>query len=382
MSRDLLLVTLSLAIWGLGEGMFINFQPLYLQQLGADPLAIGTILGMAGAMMTVAQVPAGYLADRVGRRPLMWASWILGAGAAWIMALATNLNLFVIGLLVYTLTSFVLAPMNSYVTHARGKWSVGRALTFVSAMYNVGAVVGPLIGGFIGQRWGIQTIYQVAAVILAVSTGIVLLVRPQPLDHHEEQHTHTHLLRNTRFLMMLGVTFVTMFAMYLPQPFTPNFLQQEHRLSIETIGQLGAIGSLGNAGLMLLLGHLNAPVAFLIGQTLVLAYSFLLWQSTGFAGFAGAYFALGGYRLARSMLLAVGRSLVQYAEVGLAFGLIETVNGLAVMLAPMLAGWIFDRAPVQIYPVSLACVVISLLISVLYLRKHHAVPQHKEENAA
>ncbi|HPH96987.1 MAG TPA: MFS transporter [Anaerolineaceae bacterium] len=382
MSRDLLLVTISLAIWGLGEGMFINFQPLYLQQLGADPLAIGAILGMAGAMMTVAQVPAGYLADRVGRRPLMWASWIFGAAAAWAMALATSLNVFVIGLLLYTLTSFVLAPMNSYITHARGKWSVGRALTFVSAMYNVGAVVGPLVGGFIGQRWGIQTIYLVAAVILAVSTAIVLLVSPQPLDQHEEQHGRTHLLRNTRFLMMLGVTFVAMFAMYLPQPFTPNFLQQQHSLSIESIGQLGSIGSLGNAGLMLMLGHLNAPLAFFIGQALVLIYSFLLWQSGGFVGFAGAYFALGGYRLARSMLLAVGRSLVQYAEVGLAFGLIETVNGLAVMLAPMLAGWIFDRSPVQVYPVSLGLVLLSMLISGLYLRKHRAVPQYKEESAA
>lgn len=41
MSRDLLLVAFSLFIWGIGEGMFTYFQPIYLQQWGADPLQLG-----------------------------------------------------------------------------------------------------------------------------------------------------------------------------------------------------------------------------------------------------------------------------------------------------------------------------------------------------
>jgi hypothetical protein len=31
MTRDLILVALSLFAWGLGEGMFIFFQPIYLR---------------------------------------------------------------------------------------------------------------------------------------------------------------------------------------------------------------------------------------------------------------------------------------------------------------------------------------------------------------
>jgi len=75
MIRDLILVSLSLMIWGIGEGMFLFFQPLYLQQLGADPILIGTIIGMVGIAMTISHLPAGYLADRIGRRPLILAAW-------------------------------------------------------------------------------------------------------------------------------------------------------------------------------------------------------------------------------------------------------------------------------------------------------------------
>ncbi len=55
--------------------------------------------------MTVAQAPAGYLADRVGSRPVMWASWVLGTIAAAVMAMAGSLPVFVAGLLTYGLTS-------------------------------------------------------------------------------------------------------------------------------------------------------------------------------------------------------------------------------------------------------------------------------------
>jgi len=62
--RDLYLVTFSLLIWGIGEGLFYIFQPLYIQQLGADPIMIGTVLGINAVGMTLSQIPSGYLAPR------------------------------------------------------------------------------------------------------------------------------------------------------------------------------------------------------------------------------------------------------------------------------------------------------------------------------
>lgn len=90
MNRDLRLVALSLFCWGLGESAFFNFQPLYLQQLGARPVDIGFILGAYGVANMLAHIPAGYLADRFGRRPVMWAAWLIGLLATAIMALGAR----------------------------------------------------------------------------------------------------------------------------------------------------------------------------------------------------------------------------------------------------------------------------------------------------
>ena len=43
MSRDLVLLFVSLFTWGIGEGLFIYFQPIYLQELGASTMATAGI---------------------------------------------------------------------------------------------------------------------------------------------------------------------------------------------------------------------------------------------------------------------------------------------------------------------------------------------------
>src|SRR5512135_3510862 len=71
MSSDLILLGVSLMTWGVGEAAFFIFQPLYLQQLGASPVTIGAIYMGVGIAMTIAHIPAGHLADRIGRRQLL-----------------------------------------------------------------------------------------------------------------------------------------------------------------------------------------------------------------------------------------------------------------------------------------------------------------------
>ena len=109
--------------------------------------------------MTIAHIPAGYLSDRIGRRIMMWIAWGLGLTSGTIMALATTLPVLSFGIILYGVTAFVVSPMNSYITAARGNGSVGRAITITSAAYNAGAIIGPLVGGIIGNQFGLAKIY-------------------------------------------------------------------------------------------------------------------------------------------------------------------------------------------------------------------------------
>ncbi len=371
--RDLLLVAVSLLVWGLGEGMFIYFQPIYLEQWGADPLMIGGILSAMGISMTVAQAPAGYLSDRIGPRPVMWASWILGTSAAFVMAFSKTLPVFVIGMLMYGLTSFVMAPMNAYLTSVRGNWSVERSLTIPSSLYHIGMVVGPILGGMVAEKSGIGSIYIISAGLFVLSTLIILFARQQPVDAHQETTAaRPNLLKNARFIGLLVLIGMTTFTLYLPQPLTPNFLQNEGQLSLRTIGQLGSIGSLGNAVLVLGLGHLRAPIGFLTGTALMGIFALLMWQGRSVAWFAVGYFFVGGFRLTRAMAMAYARYYIRSAETGFAYGLIETANGVAVILAPLIAGQLYATNPRSMYIVSL-CLIVALVLANLLIRNRRQV---------
>jgi MFS family permease len=375
MSLDLLLLSASLFTWGIGEGMFIYFQPIYLQQLGASTMTIAAVFSFFGFAMMLAHIPAGYLADRFGRKPLLIAAWVAGLLSAWLMALARTLPVFIIGMLFYGFTAFVSSPMNSYVTSARGKLSPVRAMTLVSATYNFGAVIGPISGGWIGNRYGLQTVYIISASIFIISTILLLFLHSQPRDLHEPGVPPARLWKNTRLVSFMAIVFLVLFVMYLPQPLTPRFLQNERSLSLENIGLLGSVGSLGNSLVALAVGQLSARIGFLLVQLSVAAFSFLLWKGTGLPWYLLGYFILGGFRSARSLIYALVRPLIHPAQMGLAYGIAETFSSMGVWLAPLLAGVLYLRDPALVYPVSLALIGIMVLVSSVFAPRD----QGKEE---
>jgi MFS family permease len=371
----------SLFLWGIGESMFLLFQPIYLQSLGASPIEIGIILGAFGAAMTMTHIPAGHLSDRLGRKPMLLAAWITGLAATIGMALARNLSLFVAALLAYGLTAFVMSPLDSYTTAARGKWSVGRAITFISMMFNAGAVIGPLIGGRIADHYGFRAVYYLAASLFLLSTVAVWFIRRQPRDHHDPANPPAALTANKDYLGFLGILFFVAFAAYVPQPLSPNYLQNQQGLSLSLIGDLIAFAYLGNTVLTLALGQLEAKLGFLLGQLGVGAFAAILWRATGFGWFAIAFFLLGGFRVLRGLGVAQVRTFVHQSQMGLAYGAAETVASISMLLAPPLAGLLYSREPTLMYPVGLAFIVTGVAVTLVFVRRAGVLPPEHIELA-
>jgi DHA1 family multidrug resistance protein-like MFS transporter len=364
---SLILVFLALFTWGIGEGMFMYFLSIHLQNLGANPVAIGSILSFMGMAMMVSHIPAGFLADRNGRRPLLVTAWSIGIFSTLLMALASRLPLFVTGLLLYGFTAFVSSPLSSYITAARGEWSVSRALSLTSATFNFGAVLGPLTGGWIGGQFGLRWVFAAAAVTFVISTAFLVFIKPQPLDHHDPESPPPSLWNNPRYLGFIALVFAIIFAMYLPQPLTTNFLQSERGLSLQQIGLLGSVAVLGNAVITFVFGSwFSARRGMIAGQVLSAAFALLIWRMTAFPIYALAYFLLGGFRAVRPMLSAQVRGLVHESQMGLAFGMNETVASMALTLAPFAAGLLYDQAPDLVYPVSLGVMALAIFLTLIF----------------
>ncbi len=370
MNRNLLLIAVSLFFWGMGETSFIAYQPLYLQELGANPILIGGILGAFGLTNAIAHIPAGLLADHFGRRPIMLSAWIIGLLAIGIMSLSTNLAGFVFGVLLYGITMFVVAPLNSYITTARGRWSVGRVLTAVSASFNLGAIIGPSIGGYLGESYGFKSIFIFAGIMFILSTIIIFQIQPQPIETQPQSQNFLRLFDNRRFVSFLVILFIAVLAMYLPQPLTPNYLQDIAGFSFQTIGRLYSLSSLGVVVLNLILGMLDARLGFILGQVSVALFAMIIWQQEGVMWYSLAFILLGGYRAARALAVAVSRDLIDSSRMGAAYGVSETVGSIATIVAPLLAGLLFDIKPELIYAYSIVLIFASITVSsYFWLRK-------------
>jgi MFS family permease len=367
LNRNLLFVAVALFLWGIGEGMFFNFVPIRLEnEFLLNKQQVGFALGAFGFFMAITHIPGGHLADRIGRRPLLVTAWMLGVVSTLTMGLAKSLPIYLVGLFLYGVTAFVASPLSSYVTAARGKWDVGTALSLTTATYNLGMALGPVSGGWIAEHYGMNSSYLVAFGIFVSSSFFVVLVGSQPLDKHDPAAPPPSLWNNLRFTSFVMVFAFAIFAMYLSQPLTPNFLKGVRHLSLTETGWVFSAGALGNSLLAFAFSRINPRYGFWAAQILVALFAMFIWQGTGLPVFMLGYFLLGGFRAARPMAMAQARGLVHDSQMGLAYGTMETVSSVIFIIAPPIAGFIFELDPFMIYPLAIGLIFVSILVSYFF----------------
>jgi MFS transporter, DHA1 family, multidrug resistance protein len=367
LNRSLLFIALALLLWGFGEGMFINFVPIYLdRQFALSEYQIGLVLGAFGFSMAIMHIPAGRIADRFGRRPLLIVAWIMGLVSAFVMGAALVLPLFLMGLFIYGLTAFVSSPLSSYVTAARGNWPIGTVLSLTTATFAMGMALGPVTGGWIGDTYGMRMSFFVAAAMFMLSTIFIFLIERQPLDFHNPEAPPPNLSSNQRFIVFMGVLAFAIFAMYLAQPLTPNFLEGVRGLSLSETGIIFTAGALGNSIMAILLSRVPPRRGFLIAQALVILFSLFIWKGTSLPFYVLGYFLLGGFRAGRPMALAQARELVHDSQMGVSYGIMETISSIIFILTPPLAGILFERDATIVYPLSIGLIAVSIAVSYLF----------------
>lgn len=355
MTRDLKLMMASVFLWGWGEGLFIYLYPLYLEKLGANAVAIGSIMSLAAVGAALAHVPAGWVADRWGRKEVLTVGWLTGALAVLLMFLAPTLPWFAAGLVAYMFTSYVNSPMNAYVTEARGTLSMPRALTLNIASYAAGTVFAPALGGQAAQRWGLRSVFGLAFGALLLSAAVLLRLSRQPAATPQKGvNRYRSLLTDARFVGLMGLSFVAAMAFQIGFPLAPNFMADVRGFNAGQVGLLGSCNALGMA-ILNVAGGRRAPRAVYILAQGLMALSLILLLATGALGWVAlAFFCRGSWVLARMMTVAQVGQVVDQPKLGLAYGITESVLALALIFGPLAAGVLYARAPALPFQASLA----------------------------
>ncbi|MEO8243578.1 MAG: TCR/Tet family MFS transporter [bacterium] len=181
MSKALLAIFFTLAIDAIGMGLIMPILPALIRDAGhlaATGWQYGALLSLYAAMQFLFAPLLGALSDRYGRRPLLLIS-VLGAAVDYIfMALAPNLALLFVGRAIAGITGANMSVASAYITDITPE--DGRAKRFgqMSALFGVGFMVGPIIGGFLGEFW-VRAPFLAAAALNLVNLAMIYFVVPE-----------------------------------------------------------------------------------------------------------------------------------------------------------------------------------------------------------
>jgi MFS family permease len=369
LSRDNFLVMLSMLFWGAGEGLWFYVQPLYIKSLGADSLEIGFVLSLAPVLMVLILIPSGILADRHGRKKMMVGGSVMGTVAVLLLASARDWRQSIVGFLLYWGSTGCLPAFHAYIAHASERKDLNRNFSLMYAAFAVGLIIFPTVGGFLAERVGFPLALCTAAAFYAVSTLLVVAVREQPVAPTMAGVGFRDVLSNSRLMIICTVSVFIFLAMFLGQPFAPNYLEEVVGLELVWIGFLGSAHALGATVLGVGLGKLSEGVAGLVvGQALVLVSLLLLLRFQAIPLLALSFFLRGAFNACRALTLGQMGKVIGETASGLAYGLLNTAMGLPWVLAPYMAAWLYTSRPALPFIVSAVMIAVMMMVSVVLLR--------------
>ncbi len=369
LGRDNFLIMLSMLFWGAGEGLWFYVQPLYVKSLGADSLQIGFVLSVAPVLMILILVPSGILADRYGRKRMMVGGSVLGTVAVLLLALARDWPQSIVGFSMYWASAGCLPAFHAYVAHGSDKKDLNRNFSLIYAAAAVGLVIFPTVGGVMAERVGFPLALVTAAAFFGVSTMLVAAVREQPVTPARTGFGFREVLANSRLMILCIASVFIFLALFLGQPFAPNYLEEVVGLNLAWIGFLGSAHALGATVLGVGLGRVSEGVAGLVlGQALVFASLVVLLSSEAIPLLALSFFLRGAFNASRALALGQMGKVVGETSSGLAYGLIDTAMGLPWVLGPYMAAWLYTIRPELPFLTSMGMIGVMMIVSVVLLR--------------
>ncbi len=183
--RILPVVAMALFIDSMGIGIVLPVAPKLVMELTGLPLGeaapIGGWLTVAYALMQFLFSPVlGNLSDRYGRKPILLASLAALSVDYLIMGFAPTLFWLFVGRVVAGFAGATFATANAVVADLVPQAERARFFGLNGAAWGMGFIVGPVIGGLLGQ-YGARVPFFAAAVFTAINFLIALAVLRETL---------------------------------------------------------------------------------------------------------------------------------------------------------------------------------------------------------
>lgn len=181
MDRALIVILAAVTLDAVGIGLIFPILPALLREVthtAEIATLYGVMLALYAAMQFLLSPVLGVLSDRFGRRPVLLIS-IAGAAIDYvIMAFAPELWMLVAGRAIAGITSANMAVATAYITDITPEEQRAKRFGYFHAMFGIGFIIGPILGGALGDIW-VRAPFIAAAVLNAANFALALFVLPE-----------------------------------------------------------------------------------------------------------------------------------------------------------------------------------------------------------
>ncbi len=181
MNRALVVILAAVTLDAIGIGLIFPILPRLLEDV-AHTHEVATLMGLMLALYSAMQFlfspVLGVLSDRYGRRPVLLVSLAGAAIDYLVMAFAPELWMLVVGRAIAGITSANMAVATAYITDISAEEQRAKRFGYFHAMFGIGFIIGPVLGGIIGDIW-VRAPFLVAAALNALNFALALFVLPE-----------------------------------------------------------------------------------------------------------------------------------------------------------------------------------------------------------
>ena len=362
----------------MGMGMVMPVLPLFAQSLGASLAATGSVIMLIGVGNMVADLPAGIVVARIAKRTVMVATLVASIVLAAVTGMNRSVPLLAV-LMVVTGASQALFFI-SRLDHVREIIPPARrgvALALVGGVNRLGMFMGPVVGGFLGQNFGLAMPFYGKAVCYAAALVAIVLtlgpdghVIPEPTGHGVLRSVWRTMVDHRRSYMTAGMTVVALSLIRAGRGFLFPLWGRQIGLDVAAIGLIMGVSGAADmllfypAGLIMdRAGRKWAAVPCLILLSLALA---LVPLTRGFAGLMLVGILAGiGNGLGSGINMTLSTDLAPRKGSGEFLGIWRLIGDTGTASGPILIGAIAQA--VALGPAAVAVAGIGLIGAVLVM---------------
>ncbi|MCC2655208.1 MAG: major facilitator superfamily 1 [Panacagrimonas sp.] len=334
----------------LAFAMVMPMLPFYAQDLGATPAQVGALIATYAVFALFSGPLLGRAADRFGRKPILLLSQVGSLLGFAMLALAPSLVWLFVGRALDGVTAGNLLAARAYISDVTAPKDRSAAFGLIAAAFGFGYLVGPAGSALLSSYGHALPLWTATALaLLGLISTLVMLPSTRPLPSVEPPLPARLLFQLPGVGARLAQWFAFLIAFSL---FTSGFaMYAERRLDwdghafgpIEVGVALAWLGALGLVAQLVVLRRVVArfgEARVVEVSAVVAAIGYGLLATTHDVVLLALALSLAGLgvSLLRPALLGLISNAVPPSRQGLVFGVTNSLQSIALILAPLVAG--------------------------------------------